>query len=257
MMASSSNLFSASSAPDSEAHFDHFYTEVKAIEKRDSVLTSDQQIERLMRPGSSYFNLNPFEVLQVDPDLPQDEIKKKYKRLSILVHPDKNQGDSERAQEAFEIVNRSWKILECELTRAKCMEIVEEAKGRTDLSIEEKKKKMKKDGKEYTELSPDEYKRQVYVLTMKLFADMERKRRDLDKRDMEERKRKREQEIEVEEKTKQDKEWQQNFEESRQNRVESWKTFQAGGSKKKKSMEEPKPKKIKLFKPPKHKAETR
>jgi len=133
------------------------------------------------------------------------------------------------------------------------MEIVEEAKGRTDLSIEDKKKKMKRDGKEYQELSEDEYKRQVYVLTMKLFADMERKRRDLEKRDMEERKRKREQEIEVEEKTKTDKEWQTNFEESRQNRVESWKTFQAGGSKKKKS----EPKKIKLFKPPKHKAETR
>lgn len=35
---------------------------MKQIEKRDSVLTSKQQIERLLRPGSSYFNLNPFEV---------------------------------------------------------------------------------------------------------------------------------------------------------------------------------------------------
>lgn len=36
--------------------------QVKQIEKRDSVLTSKNQIERLTRPGSSYFNLNPFEV---------------------------------------------------------------------------------------------------------------------------------------------------------------------------------------------------
>lgn len=63
---------------------------MKEIEKRDSVLTPVQQIERLLRPGSTYFNLNPFEVLQVDPESSLDEIKKKYRRLSILVHPDKN-----------------------------------------------------------------------------------------------------------------------------------------------------------------------
>jgi DnaJ family protein C protein 8 len=44
------------------AALDAFLAEVKAIQKRDSVLTSSQQIERLLRPGSMYFNLNPFEV---------------------------------------------------------------------------------------------------------------------------------------------------------------------------------------------------
>lgn len=39
-----------------------FWEQVKQIEKRDSVLTSKQQIDRLLRPGASYFNLNPFEV---------------------------------------------------------------------------------------------------------------------------------------------------------------------------------------------------
>ena len=75
---------------------------MKHIEKRDSVLTPKQQIERLLRPGSSYFNLNPFEVLQIDPDSSIDETRTKYKRLSILVHPDKNQDDKERAQAAFD-----------------------------------------------------------------------------------------------------------------------------------------------------------
>ena len=50
---------------------------MKEIEKRDSVLTSKQQIDRLLRAGSSYFNLNPYEVLQIDPELPVEEIKKK------------------------------------------------------------------------------------------------------------------------------------------------------------------------------------
>lgn len=56
------------------------------------------------------------------------------------------------------------------------------------------------------------YKHAVYVLTMKLFADMERKRRELADRDQEERKRKREKEIEEEENQKLQKEWQKNFE---------------------------------------------
>jgi len=58
---------------------------VKEIEKRDSVLTPKQQIDRLLRPGSSYFNLNPFEVLQIDPNTAIDEIKKKYRRVSIYI----------------------------------------------------------------------------------------------------------------------------------------------------------------------------
>lgn len=99
------------------------------------MLTPKQQIDRLLRPGSTYFNLNPFEVLQVDPDTPIEEVKKKYRRYSILVHPDKNQDDADRAQQAFEIVNKAWKTLENEETRKKCLDIVEEAKGRTDLMV--------------------------------------------------------------------------------------------------------------------------
>jgi len=48
------------------------------------VLTSKQQIDRLLRPGSSYFNLNPYEVLQIEHETPVEDIKKKYKRVSML-----------------------------------------------------------------------------------------------------------------------------------------------------------------------------
>uniref|UniRef100_A0A1B6DKK4 J domain-containing protein n=1 Tax=Clastoptera arizonana TaxID=38151 RepID=A0A1B6DKK4_9HEMI len=249
-----------SAFPEREVEFNEFYTEVKEIEKRDSVLTPKQQIDRLLRPGSTYFNLNPYEVLQIDPETSLEEVKKKYKRLSILVHPDKNQDDSDRAQQAFEIINKAWKTLENEETRHKCLEIIEEAKERTNHMIKEKKKKQKKDGKEsqIEEDDPQAYRHAVYVMTMKLFADLERRRRDLEIRDTEERKRKREQEIEEEEKAKMQKEWQKNFEESRQNRVNSWKAFQAGGSGGPSSgTKETKTKKFKGFKPPKHKAESR
>lgn len=83
---------------------------------------------------------------------------------------------------------------------------------------------------------------------------MERRRQQLETRDMEERKRKREAEIDEEERKKADKEWQKNFEESRQNRVESWHSFQSGSSSKKKAKKQ---KKAVAFNPPKLKPETR
>lgn len=223
------------------------------------MLTSKQQIERLLRPGSTYFNLNPFEVLQLDHDTPVEQIKKKYRSLSILVHPDKNIDDRERAETAFECVNRAWKILENEVSRKRCLEMYEEAKERTDHMIAEKRKKLKKEGKgneKIEEDDPEKYKHAKYVLVMKLFADMERKRQQLDQRDMEERKRKREAEIDEEEKKKNAKEWQKNFEESRQSRVDSWHSFQSGGAKKKKKEKKEK-KKAGMFVPPKLKPESR
>lgn len=108
------------------------FAQVKRIEARDAVLTSDQQINRLLRAGSTYFNLNPFEVLQIEPDTTIEQIKKRYRSLSILVHPDKNQNDKDRAQSAFEVVNKAWKTLENEVTRKRCLDVYEEAKERTD-----------------------------------------------------------------------------------------------------------------------------
>ncbi|XP_037948552.1 dnaJ homolog subfamily C member 8 isoform X2 [Teleopsis dalmanni] len=195
-------------------------------------------IHFILKPGSTYFNLNPFEVLQVEPEAEIDVIKKRYRTLSILVHPDKNQNDKDRAQMAFDIINRAWRTLENEATRKRCLDIYEEAKERTDHMIAEKRKKQKKECKGFEvipEDDPEKYKHAVYVMVMKLFADMERRRQQLEQRDQEERKRKREAEIEEEDKRKAEKEWQKNFEESRQSRVNSWHDFQSGASKSKKT----------------------
>lgn len=211
-----------------------------------------------MRPGSSYLNLNPYEVLQIDIEAPVEDIRKKYKKLSILVHPDKNSDDKERAEKAFEIVNKAWKLLENEGTRKRCLEIYEEAKQKTDMMISEKRKKLKREGRGYEKIpedDPAQYKHCIYVAVMKLFADLERKRQQLEQRDLEERKRKREQEIEEEEQRELQKEFAKNFEESREARVSSWQKFQSGeGKKSKKAKKAPT---SSTFQPPKVKAETR
>lgn len=52
--------------------------------------------------------------------------------MSILVHPDKNRDDADRAQKAFDSVNKAYKTLENEEGFKRCQEIVEEAKSKTD-----------------------------------------------------------------------------------------------------------------------------
>ena len=93
----------------SEDTLAEFFTEVKTIEKRDSVLTAVTQIDRLTKQGASYFNLNPYEVLQVPPDATADEIKKVYRRFSMIIHPDKNIHNKEKAQIAFEALSKAYK----------------------------------------------------------------------------------------------------------------------------------------------------
>ncbi|XP_072036005.1 uncharacterized protein [Amphiura filiformis] len=134
--------------------FSQFMTEVKEIEKRDSVLTPQQQIDRLLRPGSTYFNLNPFEVLQVDPDTPMEQIKKLYRKLSILVHPDKNPDNRDRAQQAFEILSKAMKTLNDDKERQAALEMIKEAKEKTDYELNEARKQLKREGKS-TELEED------------------------------------------------------------------------------------------------------
>lgn len=38
---------------------------------------------------------------------------------------DKNKDDKDRAQTAFEIINRAWKILENDVTRKRCLDVYE------------------------------------------------------------------------------------------------------------------------------------
>ncbi|XP_030074631.1 dnaJ homolog subfamily C member 8 [Microcaecilia unicolor] len=235
---------------DVEEAFQTFYTEVKQIEKRDSVLTPKQQIERLVRPGSSYFNLNPFEVLQLDPEATEEEIKKRFRQLSILVHPDKNQDDPDRAQKAFEAVDKAYKLLLDSEQKKRILDVIQAGREYVEHTMKEKRKQLKKEGKP-TDLPEDDselFKQAVYKQTMKLFAELEIKRKEREAKDMHERKRQREEEIEAQEKSKREREWQKNFEESRDGRVDSWRNFQAHkkGKKEKKNRTFLKPPKVKM-----------
>lgn len=192
----------------------NFMAQVKQIGEEDKVLTSAEQIHRLTKPGSSYLNMNPFEALLLDPDAPIEEARKKFKRLSLLIHPDKNPDDRERADAAFHTVKQAIAQLEDTDLREKFLEIVTEARARTDMALDVKRKKLRRDGKsdEIEEDDPRIYKELVRNMTNRLFAEKERRRRLLEERANEDKKRKAEEAIETAEKKRKETEFKQNFE---------------------------------------------
>ncbi|XP_046847379.1 dnaJ homolog subfamily C member 8-like [Xenia sp. Carnegie-2017] len=130
--------------------------------------------------------------------------------------------------------------------------MIDEGKALAEQKLTEKRKQAKKEGKSSIEEDdPDLYKKFVRNTTVKLFADYELRRKHLNQRDAVERKRQREQEIKIEEDAKKSKEWDKKWEESRQDRVNSWRDFKQGKKKTKKTSGG------KLLKPPKLNPEKR
>lgn len=52
------------------------------------------------------------------------------------MHPDKNPADRDRAQIAFEAVNRAYKMLSDEKERKQCLEVVDEARVKVEEMVE-------------------------------------------------------------------------------------------------------------------------
>lgn len=67
----------------------------KEFSKDISLAQKAGEVERIL----SCFKLNPYEHLNLTFEATEDDIKKQYRKLSLLVHPDKNAHP--RAKDAF------------------------------------------------------------------------------------------------------------------------------------------------------------
>ncbi len=65
----------------SDPLIEQFLAEIGDIKSEAFKTSSKEQLDRLLRPGSTYFNLNPFETLQIDPYCSVDEMRKKYRKV--------------------------------------------------------------------------------------------------------------------------------------------------------------------------------
>ncbi|KAM4795984.1 dnaJ homolog subfamily C member 14 isoform 2-T2 [Rhinophrynus dorsalis] len=66
-----------------------------------------EEVERLLTMAViPEEELNPFQVLGVEMNASDTELKKAYRQLAVLVHPDKN--NHPRAEEAFKVLRAAW-----------------------------------------------------------------------------------------------------------------------------------------------------
>ena len=119
-----------------QVEFDDFIAEMTKMSKDNANFTKEHQLERLI----SKFYINPYDVLEIGYEASEVEIKKKYKMLSMLVHPDKNK--HEKAAQAFNTVEKAYKELMDADRRRTYQRVMREAKERVELQrkkINEKK----------------------------------------------------------------------------------------------------------------------
>jgi DnaJ family protein C protein 8 len=73
-----------------------------------SQTTTSPEVEGIIRRATTF--KNPFDILDVTPETTIADIQKKYKRMALLLHPDKCKHP--KATEAFDIMKKAASDLE-------------------------------------------------------------------------------------------------------------------------------------------------
>jgi DnaJ family protein C protein 8 len=182
---------------------------------------AEEQVARLLATNYKFKNLNPFRVLQLDIDATAEDIKYRYKKLSVVIHPDKNLG-LDGAQEAFDELKKAYEELLDKEKRELTIKTVDTTRAAT---ARERRKLLSKGMKE-SDFEPLDVKLDKDV--MKAFADIELKRRDSVKHLAASRKREREQEDEQKATKEAEEELNKNWgkQERQEGRIGDWRDFQ-------------------------------
>ncbi|KAF9073133.1 DnaJ-domain-containing protein [Rhodocollybia butyracea] len=73
----------------------------KLLSREASAFQREVEVERILKA----FKLNPYDILDLNETATQDDIKKKYRQISLFIHPDKT--PHARAPEAFDILKKA------------------------------------------------------------------------------------------------------------------------------------------------------
>lgn len=180
--------------------------------------TAAEQMDRVLKDNFEWRNLNPFYVLQLPHTSTEEDVARRYKSLSLLLHPDKN-GGSERAQQAFDHVKKAKTVLMDPDRRKHARMLVEEGLKKAASIFKKQVKESSGGNKTIEEI------REIEV--MRIFAEVEQTRRQVEDRERKFEQRTQQQEDEQEEKARNerkfDKSWRK--EERVDKRVGNWRDF--------------------------------
>ncbi|CBZ51697.1 hypothetical protein NCLIV_014920 [Neospora caninum Liverpool] len=170
---------------------------------------------------------SPFQVLLLGPEASEDDIRKQYRKLSLLIHPDKCKHPN--AQEAFQVVNKAYEQLQRPEMREKYRDVIEEAKRRVLKENAKENKKRRTQSIDVPLLSEDPAELQAEIMEMceKLLEET-RERREYAERTRQANERYEREQLEKQaneelEKCKERKEWL----DRRDERVGAWREYQS------------------------------
>lgn len=175
-----------------------------------------------------------YAVLDLQPGVPDSDIKIVYRKKSLLIHPDKTRNT--QAPEAFDRLKKAQTALLDEGQRKHLDECIADAR---QLLI--RKHKYTVDSEE---LKSEDFKKEWRQKTIEVLVDAEaRRRRQLKAQMQEEGREKAKEDAEIEER-KRKREHEKSWEDTREQRIGSWRDFQKGV---KKAEEGKKKKKLKVL----------
>lgn len=179
--------------------------------------TKDSEIDRIMKA----FRANAYDVLDLQPGVPDEDIKKTYRKKSLLIHPDKS--TNPYAPDAFDRLAMAYQTLLDEKKRSILDEAIADARM---LLIRERK--LTTDSEEVKD--PDVNFMKAWKEKVKfVLADMEdRRKRQMKAQMQEEGRQQRKEEQEIAER-KRKREHEQDWEKTRDQRIDSWRDFQKKG----------------------------
>ena len=184
--------------------------------------TAKDQVSRLLAPNYKWRNLNPFFVLDIDHTSTEEEISRRYKALSLLLHPDKNRDDP-RAQEAYDEVLQAKAKLNHENKANHARQLIEQ--GMKQGKLDYQKQQGLQNVNSNNSHSLEEFQSKA---VQRIFAQVEHKRKEVEDRQRKQEQRERQQEEEILSKERDsrkfDKKWKE--EERVDKRIGNWRNFQ-------------------------------
>ncbi|KAK4941761.1 DnaJ subfamily C member 8 [Elasticomyces elasticus] len=198
-----------------------------ALEKEAKEYDKDAEIDRILKA----FKLDAYAVLDLQPGVPESDIKIVYRKKSLLIHPDKS--TNPQAPEAFDRLKKAQTALLDEKQREHLDECIADARH---LLIREHKYTVDSE-----ELKTNEFKQEWRRKTVEVLIDAEARRRRQIKAKMQEEGREQAKEDADIEARKRKRDHEKKWEDTREQRIGSWRDFQKGvkkgeDSKKKKKL---------------------
>ncbi|KJA26410.1 hypothetical protein HYPSUDRAFT_36730 [Hypholoma sublateritium FD-334 SS-4] len=199
----------------------------KILNREASAFQREVEVERILKA----FKLNAYDILDIDEGATAEEIKRKYRQISLFIHPDKC--PHARAPEAFDILKKAESELSDKAQREELDAVIQQAQTLVLKSLNLPTTTATTDPK-LQGLDPP-FKVRLRAQSKLLLIDEEVRRRKAIKMNLAneglEARKKDEEVAQRKRKAEDDKSWEDN----REQRVDSWRNFASSSKKKKKT----------------------